>query len=156
MNFFFRWETSNAGYRSLEMLQFLSKHTVTKTMFTLYHIALGSVTNCILDRAFVHTTTNIWAHFLYFIAAETLCCSKWYGQYSPIQFKEFNPIILLRTQHCINKEKLYFLARKTNSMDTEEEHILATDINLINVVNEFINLQMDFIFSIWSYYNKSF
>ena len=29
MNFFFKWETFNAGYRSSEMLQFSSKHTVT-------------------------------------------------------------------------------------------------------------------------------
>ena len=32
-----------------------NEQIVTWTMFTLYHIALRSVTNCISDRVFVHT-----------------------------------------------------------------------------------------------------
>ena len=35
------------------------------------------------------------------------------------------------TEHLINTEKLYFLIRKENIMDTEEENISAIYINLI-------------------------
>ena len=67
--------------------------------------------------------------------------------YDAIQFMEFNPIIPMWTQHQINTEKLYFLTRETNNMDTEVD-ILAIYINSINTVNAFTNLHMDFIFSI--------
>ena len=47
-----------AIFESLEViylnLRFLLIN-VFKTMFTLYHIAVPSVTNCISDRVFVHT-----------------------------------------------------------------------------------------------------
>ena len=59
------------------------------------------------------------------------------------------------TQHRINTEKLYFLTRETNNIDTKEEDILDIYMNLFNMVNAFINLQMDFIFSIRSYCKKS-
>ena len=36
------------------------------------------------------------------------------------------------TEHRINTEKLYFLTRETDNMDTEEEDISAIYINLIN------------------------
>ena len=35
------------------------------------------------------------------------------------------------TEHRINTEKLYFLTREKNNMDTWEENILPTYINLI-------------------------
>ena len=44
-------------------------------------------------------------------------------RYDPIYFVEFNSMILVWTQHRINMEKLYFLTRETNSMDTDEEDI---------------------------------
>ena len=43
--------------------------------------------------------------------------------------------------------------RETNSMETEED-ILATYINLIDMVDVFTNLQMDFILSIQNYCKK--
>ena len=53
-------------------------------------------------------------------------------RYDSIQFKEFNPVILMWTQHCINREKLYFLIREKNIMNTEEKDTLvAMYINLI-------------------------
>ena len=58
------------------------------------------------------------------------------------------------TQHRINTEKLFILTRETNNMDTEED-ILDIYINLIDIVNAFINFQMDFIFYIQSYCKKS-
>ena len=73
--------------------------------------------------------------------------------YDSIQFKEFNPIILMWTQHRINIEKLNFLTREKNNISTEED-VLAICISLINMVNAFANLQIDFIFSIWNYYKK--
>ena len=51
-------------------------------------------------------------------------------------------------------EKLHFLTRETNNMDTEED-ILVIYINLINMINAFTNLQMDLIFSIRNYYKKN-
>ena len=57
------------------------------------------------------------------------------------------------TEHRINTENLYFLARETNNMDTEED-ILAIYANLINMINAFTNLRMELIFSIWNYYKK--
>ena len=39
-------------------------------------------------------------------------------------------------------------------MDTEEEDILAIYKNLINMIDVFTNLQMDFIFSIRNYCKK--
>ena len=62
--------------------------------------------------------------------------------------------MLMWTEHRINTEKLYFLTRETNNMDTEEEDISAIYINLINMINAFTNLQMNLIFSIRSYYKK--
>ena len=39
-------------------------------------------------------------------------------------------------------------------MDTEEEDNLAIYINLINMIDAFTNLQIDFIFSIQTYCKK--
>ena len=41
-------------------------------------IALRSVTNCISVGFLFTLETNIWAHFLYRIAVETLRSSRWY------------------------------------------------------------------------------
>ena len=60
----------------------------------------------------------------------------------------------MRTQHRINTEKLCFLAREKNNMDTEEEDISAIYINLVNMVDAITNLQMDFIFSTQNYCKK--
>ena len=60
-------------------------------------------------------------------------------RYDSIQFREF--------KHRINTEKLYFLTSEKNSTDTKEDILVATDINLINMVNAFTNLVTDFIFS---------
>ena len=51
-------------------------------------------------------------------------------------------------------EKLHFLTRETNNMDTEED-ILVIYINLINMINAFTNLQMDLTFSIRNYCKKN-
>ena len=50
--------------------------------------------------------------------------SKWYLQYDSIQFKEFNPIMLMWTQHRINTEKCYIFYLEKN-MDTEEDILVA-------------------------------
>ena len=56
-------------------------------------------------------------------------------------------------QHRIDTEQIYFLTtEKKKNMDTEEKDILvAIYINLINIVNAFTNLQIDFMFSIGNY-----
>ena len=51
-------------------------------------------------------------------------------------------------QHRVDTEKLYFLTKETNNVDTEKDILLAIYVNSINVVNAFTNLQMDFIFSL--------
>ena len=75
------------------------------------------------------------------------------GQYDSIQFIEFKPIILMWTQHYINTEKIYFLTRETNNIGTEKDTLIIY-INLINMVNAFNNLQMDFIFSVRNCWKK--
>ena len=90
-------------------------------------------------------TTNIWVHFFNRVAAETMRSSKW-----DVRIR-FSSIYRIRswwmwTQHRINTEKLYFLTRETSNMETEKEDILAIYINLINIINAFTSLQMDFIY----------
>ena len=53
-------------------------------------------------------------------------------RYDSIQFREFNPIILMWTQH-INVEKYIFQQKK--NMATEEDILVVIYINLINMVN---------------------
>ena len=72
-------------------------------------------------------------------------------RYDSIQFRGFNPTILMWTQHRINTEKLYFFTRETNNMDTDEEDNIAIYITSVNMFNVFTNFQMDFIFSLRSY-----
>ena len=89
--------------------------------------------------------TNIWAHFLDRIAAETLHSSQtlrasyigeqlrrydmW--QYDSIQFRKFDPIILMWTKHRINTEKL---KKKEKTVTKEGDILVAIYINLINMV----------------------
>ena len=47
-----------------------------------------------------------------------------------IQFREFNPIILMWTQHGINTEKLYFLTREEKTTQEEEDTNLKIDFYL--------------------------
>ena len=51
------------------------------------------------------------------------------------------------TQHRIDTEKLYFLAREKNNTDTKEDILVASDINLINMINAFTNFAAEFIVS---------
>ena len=57
-------------------------------------------------------------------------------RYDSIQFREFNPVILMWTQHRINTEKLYLLTWEKKNMDTEGI-LVVIYINLINMVNAF-------------------
>ena len=50
-------------------------------------------------------------------------------QYDSIQFREFNPIMLMWTQHRINTEKLYFLTREKKTTQEEED----TNLEIKNI-----------------------
>ena len=53
----------------------------------------------------------------------------------------------------IRKNYIFLTAREKDNTNIKEKHIfVAIYINLINTVNAFTNLEIDFIFSIGNYY----
>ena len=72
-------------------------------------------------------------------------------QHDSIQSIEFNSSILMWTEHHFNSEKSF--STRENNMDRAED-ILAIYVNLINMIDAFTNLQMDFIFSIGNHCKK--